>query len=52
MDSFIIAIKNEMSREEAIEAFLDAYEIESEEEKDIFKYGFIVVLKEHKWKEK
>ncbi len=38
MDSFIIAIKNEMSKEEAIESFLEAYEIESEEEKEIFKY--------------
>lgn len=38
MDSFIIAIKNEMSKDEAIEAFLEAYEIESDEEKDIFKH--------------
>lgn len=45
MDSFIIAIKNEMSREEAIEAFLDAYEIESEEEKDIFKYELDIFAK-------
>ena len=37
MDSFIIAIKNEMPEDEAIENFLQAYEIESEEEKNIFK---------------
>lgn len=45
MDSFIIAIKNEMSKEEAIECFLEAYEIESEEEKEIFKYELDIFAK-------
>ena len=45
MDSFIIAIKNEMSKEEAIECFLEAYEIESEEEKEIFKYELEIFAK-------
>lgn len=37
IDSFSIAIKNEAPLEEAIETFLEAYEIESEEEKEILK---------------
>ncbi|WP_411170430.1 SEC-C metal-binding domain-containing protein [Clostridium sp. MB05] len=37
IDSFSIAIKNEASLEEAIEIFLEAYEIESEEENNILK---------------
>jgi SEC-C motif len=37
IDSFSIAIKNEASLEEAIEVFLEAYEIESEEENNILK---------------
>lgn len=36
IDSFSIAIKNEVALEEAIETFLEAYEIESDEEKNIF----------------
>lgn len=38
MDSFTINIKNEMPMEEVIEMFLDAYELETDEEKDIFSY--------------
>ena len=50
MDSFIIAIKNEMSKEEAIESFLQAYEIESDEEKEIFKYELEIFAKSiKKW---
>ena len=50
MDSFVIAIKNEMPKEEAIESFLEAYEIESEEEKEIFKYELEVFAKSiKKW---
>ncbi|AYE33193.1 SEC-C metal-binding domain-containing protein [Clostridium septicum] len=36
IDSFSIAIKNEVSLDEAVEVFLEAYEIESEEERIIF----------------
>lgn len=43
MDSFIIAIKNEMDKEEAIENFLEAYEIESDEEKEIFIYELTIL---------
>ena len=35
MDSFTISIKNEMPMEKAIDLFLDAYEIDTEEEKNI-----------------
>lgn len=50
MDSFVIAIKNEIPKEEAIESFLEAYEIESEEEKEIFKYELEVFAKSiKKW---
>lgn len=38
MDSFTISIKNEMPMEKAIDLFLDAYEIDTEEEKNIFAY--------------
>ena len=38
MDAFTISIKNEMPIEEAIDLFLEAYEITSEEEKNIFAY--------------
>ena len=38
MDSFTISIKNEMPMEKAIDLFLDAYEIDNEEEKNIFAY--------------
>ena len=36
IDNFSIAIKNEVSLDEAVEVFLEAYEIESEEERFIF----------------
>ena len=36
-DSFTISIKNEMPMK-AIDLFLDAYEIDTEEEKNIFAY--------------
>ena len=50
MDSFIIAIKNEMPQDEAIESFLDAYEIGSDEEKEIFKYELEVFARSiKKW---
>lgn len=38
MDSFTISIKNEMPIEKSINLFLDAYEIDNEEEKNIFAY--------------
>ena len=38
MDSFTISIKNEMPMEKAIDLFLDAYEIDTEEEKNILAY--------------
>lgn len=38
MDGFIVAIKNEVERTEAIDIFLEAYEIQSDEERDIFVY--------------
>lgn len=38
MDSFTISIKNEMPMEKSINLFLDAYEIDNEEEKNIFAY--------------
>ena len=38
MDSFTISIKNEMPMEKSINLFLDAYEIDDEEEKNIFAY--------------
>lgn len=36
MDGFTFAIKNEISMEEAIDNFLEAYEIQSDEERNIF----------------
>ena len=38
MDSFTISIKNEMPMEKSINLFLDAYEINNEEKKNIFAY--------------
>lgn len=38
MDGFIFAIKNEMPMDEAINNFLEAYEIQSDEERNIFIY--------------
>lgn len=38
MDSFTISIKNEMPMEKSINLLLDAYEIDNEEEKNIFAY--------------
>ena len=38
MDGFTFAIKNEMLMEEAIDNFLEAYEIQSDEERNIFTY--------------
>lgn len=38
MDGFIFAIKNEMPMDEAIDNFLEAYEIQSDEERNIFTY--------------
>lgn len=38
MDSFIISVKNEMPIENSIDLFLEAYEINSEEERNIFVY--------------
>ena len=38
MDSFTISIKNEMPMEKARDLFLDAYEIDTEEEKNILAY--------------
>lgn len=50
LESFEIAIKNEVPKEEAIEVFLEAYEIENEEEKAILKYELEMLYKEiRKW---
>lgn len=50
LESFEIAIKNEVAKEEAIEVFLEAYEIENEEEKSILKYELEMLCKEiRKW---
>lgn len=38
MDGFIVAVKNEVDKAEAIDIFLQAYEIQSEEERKIFTY--------------
>lgn len=38
MDGFVFAIKNEMPMDEAINNFLEAYEIQSDEERNIFIY--------------
>ena len=50
LEGFEIAIKNEVSKEEAIEVFLEAYQIENEEEKNILKYELEMLYKEiRKW---
>ena len=50
LDSFIVAIKNEVERSEAIDIFLQAYEIESEQEREIFTYELDVLAKSiRKW---
>ena len=50
LEGFEIAIKNEVSKEEAIDVFLEAYEIENEEEKTILKYELEMLCKEiRKW---
>ena len=50
MDNFIVAIKNEVERSEAIDIFLQAYEIESEQEREIFTYELDVLAKSiRKW---
>ncbi|GAB6169925.1 SEC-C metal-binding domain-containing protein [Clostridium carnis] len=50
IDSFFIAIKNESSEEEAIETFLNAYEIESDVERNIFVNELIKLSKSvKKW---
>ena len=50
MDSLIVAIKNEVERSEAIDIFLQAYEIESEQEREIFTYELDVLAKSiRKW---
>lgn len=50
MDSFIVAIKNEVERSEAIDIFLQAYEIESEQEREIFTYELDVLAQSiRKW---
>lgn len=50
MDGFTFAIKNEMSMEEAIDNFLEAYEIQSDEEKDIFTHELQLFAKSiRKW---
>ena len=50
MDSFIVAVKNEVERSEAIDIFLQAYEIESEQEREIFTYELDVLAKSiRKW---
>lgn len=38
MDGFIVAVKNEVDKAEAIDIFLQAYEIQSDEERKIFTY--------------
>ncbi len=48
MDGFIVAIKNEVAKEEAIDIFLQAYEIQSDEERKIFIYELELFAKEHK----
>lgn len=50
MDGFIVAIKNEMKIEEAIDNFLQAYEIQSDEERNIFVYELELFAKSaRKW---
>lgn len=50
MDNFMVAIKNEVERSEAIDIFLQAYEIESEQEREIFTYELDVLAQSiRKW---
>lgn len=50
MDGFIVAIKNEVEKEEAIDIFLEAYEIQSDEEREIFTYELDLFAKSiRKW---
>ena len=50
MDGFIVAIKNEVEKSEAIDIFLQAYEIQSEEERNIFVYELELFAKSiRKW---
>ena len=50
MDGFIVAIKNEVEKSEAIDIFLQAYEIQSEEERKIFVYELELFAKSiRKW---
>lgn len=50
MDGFIVAIKNEVEKAEAIDIFLQAYEIQSDEERKIFTYELEVLAKSiRKW---
>ena len=50
MDGFIVAIKNEVDMSEAIGIFLQAYEIQSEEERNIFIYELELFAKSiRKW---
>ena len=45
MDALFFEIKNEGDKDNAIELFLDAYEIESDEEKKIFKEELDTLVK-------
>ena len=49
IDSFSIAIKNEAPLDEAIDTFLEAYEIESEEENEILKEELKKLLGVKRW---
>ncbi len=50
MEGFMIAIKNEVEKSEAIDTFLQAYQLQSGEEKDIFVYELEVLAKSiRKW---
>lgn len=50
MEGFIVAIKNEVEKSEAIDIFLQAYEIQSEEERNIFIYELELFAKSiRKW---
>ena len=50
MDGFFVAIKNEIDRLEAIDMFLEAYQIESDEERKIFEEELNVLAKSiRKW---
>ena len=50
MDGFFFAIKNEVEKLEAIDIFLEAYEIESDEERKIFEEELNVLAKSiRKW---